>query len=62
MREHLNHDAQKTYDRHVLAALGGGCDQKQAEAIARERYLQEATRASEAAITARKQITATVRR
>lgn len=62
MREHINHDAQKVFDRYVLSALGGGCDQKQAEAIARERFLQDTARIAEAARTARKQITATVTR
>lgn len=62
MREHINHEAQKVYDRYVLAALGGGCDQKQAEGIARQRFLQDTARISEAARSARKQITATVRR
>lgn len=62
MREHLNHEAQRTYDRYVMSALGGGCDQKQAESIARQRFLQDTARISEAAREARKQITATVRR
>lgn len=62
MREHLNHEAQKIYDRYVLAALGGGCDQKQAEGIARDRLLQDTARISAAMQQARKQITATVRR
>jgi hypothetical protein len=41
--QHLNHDAQRAYDTFVLAALRGGCDQKQAEAIAKERLQQEKT-------------------
>lgn len=53
MREHLNHDAQKLYDQFVLAALRGGCDQKQAEQIGKERYMMAANAVSESLRIAR---------
>lgn len=68
MREHLNYEARQRYDSYVLAAIRGGCDQKQAESIARQRYLEEVNRHSEALATFRRrherlhEITATVRR
>lgn len=56
----LNHEARQRYDRYVLAALTGGCDQKQAESIARTRYLQETARISEANRVARRSVTVAV--